>query len=1128
MLPKFLIEKTPTGESTLIEGKLPLRIAPPNGAGTYTVRAVSEQSTEVTISDESAADVGETLEGSVEESQRPEPRPAIPVNVAAAQLTGPAVIGTALTATAGSWEDATVVTGQWLRDGTPIEGATGPSYTPVAADDRTQLAYREIATDGATSLHQDSNALPVSYPAPTAKEQLHDEIFDIDSGAQIVETAGDFEGEALSFSVTGAGATIEPQTGRVAIPTDAALEGEVVTVTATNSGGSAQSALQVTVEDIDAPNQVVAFGTGGFEINDRASVLPGWTSMSNAVGHGFISYDYLPIGAPASGALMSVFRSANAGGQHLTLTPSGFFIRNSGGSVRTASAGTIPEARWSLSAGFVSHKRARHWLNDEPRAESGGGYFTGDMSDLDGDGSTDKEFNRIRIGRGGSEGYSSTYCAGRWAVSGTVEDMQALVEWIRAQPTGFADPENWPDLTASSVTIDMVIPLCQIADGTTDVEATDPALGGYPWTLIGTNPTWRDSRVPRYADDLPEPQAGPTTTDTLDIKGGSAVGGYTVRFSEPVLVGQFVSGEWWAVADGAQITAFEPESYQDTDPPANGTVANRVRNGLSRDLPSNAFPFDSNINLPYKSAENIDPGNTGQPLVVAHGDILVKGKSKLDDSSDSPLSEQITLTILNAQPPVTAFRPPIKVWDGVTFWEEANIDWTRLPSIADTTFRNPGNGSIKQPYPSWYSAGISQQMKNVSPSSQWPGYYQFDGQIVGKAMLFACSDAPLGTPFGDQKSERKAAAIQLIQMGIDATMVDTEVPGGHYNHGLTHAFGFAAHMLDDPAFDALLDLSEAWPSDKAAVDQLQRRYNWVEQHHIDNDDPSAKGSGGRPYHITSQGAHLGFPEWAPAVKTNNDVLPTNGEVYTFERPNVYREIGFDAWVRAGLCFYVMRETPTQSYDPATNPNVWDRIGLLPARDYFDRLMGWNEQLALGYTDKNDSYVWISGDYPGMDAYWPAYQTYVLGEGYAPASNWGQNNDVPAKPEWPMPPRVAYDSGTRTLTVTPDAFRALNHGFPHDDANLTGIEMRCKIVSDGGLAITWENLHARLDTASWTVEQVAAITDRPTLTVPSGGHFYAVQFRHQTSNGWSPWSYNSPLHQGAESNPANWRACGHVG
>ncbi len=280
MLPKFLIEKTATGERTLVEGELPLRIAPPNGPGTYTVRSVSEQSSEVTITEDTTTTgeaptteeptTGETTTGDTT-TEAPADRDMSTETgspPALAALSPPrldvtaAVIGTALSATPGSWENATSVSGQWLRAGTPIAGAEGPDYTPVAEDDGQQLSYRETASDGTATLVQETGPVPVTYPAPSAKGGLHDEIFDWDSGPQIVETAYDFEGEGLRFEVSGAGATIEPETGRVTVPTDSVLEGEVVTVTARNSGGSAPSAFQVTIEDLDAepmPNQVVAF-----------------------------------------------------------------------------------------------------------------------------------------------------------------------------------------------------------------------------------------------------------------------------------------------------------------------------------------------------------------------------------------------------------------------------------------------------------------------------------------------------------------------------------------------------------------------------------------------------------------------------------------------------------------------------------------------------------------------------------------------------------------------------------------------------------------------------------------------------------------------------------------------------
>jgi hypothetical protein len=52
----------------------------------------------------------------------------------AVTVSGVAVVGGQLTAEATPWTPAAELTYQWLRDGVPIDGATGASYAPVAAD----------------------------------------------------------------------------------------------------------------------------------------------------------------------------------------------------------------------------------------------------------------------------------------------------------------------------------------------------------------------------------------------------------------------------------------------------------------------------------------------------------------------------------------------------------------------------------------------------------------------------------------------------------------------------------------------------------------------------------------------------------------------------------------------------------------------------------------------------------------------------------------------------------------------------------------------------------------------------------------------------------------------------------
>lgn len=139
---------------------------------------------------------------------------------------------------------------QWatLESG-EIAGATAASLTPDAALYDGEALYCTITA--APYAPRQTATTVIRHVPPVAAGGLFDEIFDIGSGPQLTDASVDFTGEALSYAVTGAGATVDPATGIVTLSTDAALGGETVTVTASNSGGSASSSFQVTVEDED-------------------------------------------------------------------------------------------------------------------------------------------------------------------------------------------------------------------------------------------------------------------------------------------------------------------------------------------------------------------------------------------------------------------------------------------------------------------------------------------------------------------------------------------------------------------------------------------------------------------------------------------------------------------------------------------------------------------------------------------------------------------------------------------------------------------------------------------------------------------------------------------------------------
>ncbi|MCR1786112.1 phosphodiester glycosidase family protein [Nocardioides carbamazepini] len=76
----------------------------------------------------------------------PDPVPET-VRLGSVLVEGSARVGQPLRATARAWDPSTELAYQWLRDGAPISGATGSSYTPVASDLGSRLGVRVLAAE---------------------------------------------------------------------------------------------------------------------------------------------------------------------------------------------------------------------------------------------------------------------------------------------------------------------------------------------------------------------------------------------------------------------------------------------------------------------------------------------------------------------------------------------------------------------------------------------------------------------------------------------------------------------------------------------------------------------------------------------------------------------------------------------------------------------------------------------------------------------------------------------------------------------------------------------------------------------------------------------------------------------
>ena len=95
----------------------------------------------------------------------PPPTQPPPLNTVRPAITGTTVTGSNLTSTTGTWTHATTYAREWLRNGSPIAGATAAVYALVGADEGTLISVNVTATGpgGETSMESLSVG-PITAP----------------------------------------------------------------------------------------------------------------------------------------------------------------------------------------------------------------------------------------------------------------------------------------------------------------------------------------------------------------------------------------------------------------------------------------------------------------------------------------------------------------------------------------------------------------------------------------------------------------------------------------------------------------------------------------------------------------------------------------------------------------------------------------------------------------------------------------------------------------------------------------------------------------------------------------------------------------------------------------------------
>lgn len=275
--------------------------------------------------------------------------------------------------------------------------------------------------------------------------------------------------------------------------------------------------------------------------------------------------------------------------------------------------------------------------------------------------------------------------------------------------------------------------------------------------------------------------------------------GISFNFGEDRVVGQYANGDYYVVggsADPVTITSTIPAATQHTAAytaiisggpvSATGYVNRRVHGmqlnpgnlaaalaeGQANNAEGSKHGMDS-LNQPdglvsltklYDNAQNVDPGNTGVPLVLEEGS-LVKCRSRLELTNDPGflLLDQVVLTVVRSAPAAGQFRPPPAITDKSSFtWNKSHLDYSILPSLtAPSGVTVPDLDLVKSRLRRYYMLNVTDNMqaRTITAQNNQQDYGRDIANDVNDGLLSLCLDYT--------EAEKEELYIYLVQLGID-------------------------------------------------------------------------------------------------------------------------------------------------------------------------------------------------------------------------------------------------------------------------------------------------------------------------------------------------------------------------
>ncbi|MFY9528505.1 MAG: Ig-like domain-containing protein [Candidatus Acidiferrales bacterium] len=458
----------------------------------------------------------------------------------------------------------------------------------------------------------------------------------------------------------------------------------------------------------------------------------------------------------------------------------------------------------------------------------------------------------------------------------------------------------------------------------------------------------------------PPPPPGTASSITKD--------GITWTFSQPVPVGQFVTGDYYVVGP-VTITAIDPAPTT-SSPYLNGSVLNLpTANGKSG--------FDSRLNDGTDQSWWFDASlRAYPPLALKPGDALVSSISlsqihslpevmRASDMSASPVRMVSVLTVLTAPASADAFRPSY-CDRSQTMYHADSLQRNRLPSLAPP---NPSGTPTLAQFESWYRRPWIDTNAFLfdAPAEYMPSY--------GQHVAFADSYAPLLLMLNFPAGQKVNLTNYFVQYGIDlygCVQAGYGWPafGGHRS-GRKLPIIFAGILLNN---DAMKNVSASFPNkfgedmQTVYVNQLPPPGTYTQAWQ------GAKVIYGGHYGVTTNGQPVSAGLYGPYEQLQPANWPLiNGNEQLGE---AYRRCCTSvSWVGEALAIHLLHAESVWNYpaffdyvDRWMTEDDTQAVAEIKAQSGFDYSQNWERQ---GQTQ-----FWLQGEFPQytfIDDMWKAYR-----------------------------------------------------------------------------------------------------------------------------------------------------------